>query len=144
VLIAPIDHPWAKVDVLDPEELYEANFILREEGSGTYTAVHEALMQAEIDIHRLQTLLTLGNSEAIALSVQEGLGVGFVSSMVVDRLTHDKVAKIKVRGLEICRDIYIGRQTRLPASAAQIAFWEFVLGIDQPMAPTAEMATDLS
>ncbi|MBN2501657.1 MAG: LysR family transcriptional regulator [Anaerolineales bacterium] len=143
-LIAPLDHPWAQKDFIEPDELYDANFIMREEGSGTFSAVHEALMQSEIDIHRLQVLLTLGNSEAIALSVQEGLGVGFVSSMVVDRLTHDKVAKVKVRGLEICRDIFIGRQTRLPASAAQIAFWEFVQGVDQPFAQAEELALDYS
>ena len=101
-------------------------------------------MQTDIDIHRLQTLLTLGNSEAIALSVQEGLGVGFVSSMVVDRLARDKVAKIKVKGLEICRDIFIGRQTRLPASAAQIAFWEFVQGLDQPFVHEEDLALDYS
>jgi len=75
----------------------------------------------------LNTLLVLGNSEAIALSVAEGLGVGFVSSMVVSRLSQGRVAPITINGLEICRDIQIGHQTRRPATAAQTAFWSFVL-----------------
>lgn len=126
ILIAPLDHPWAKQGEIELEDLYDANYIMREEGSGTFQAVSNGLAQAGVDISRLKTLLTLGNSEAIALSVQEGLGVGFVSCMVFTRLSQGRVAPIRIRGLNICRDIFIGRQTHRPASAAQTAFWEFV------------------
>lgn len=126
VLIAHPDHPWAAQGEIEPEALHESYFIMREDTSGTYNAVAKGLSSAGIDIHDLNTLLTLGNSEAIALSVQEGVGVGFVSEMVVDKLCRENVAVINIRGVELCRDIYIGRQTRLPASAAQNAFWNFI------------------
>jgi len=126
ILIAPLDHPWAQRDFIEPVDLIEANFILREEGSGTYTAVRAALSEVDISINDLNTMLTLGNSEAIALAVQEGLGVGFVSEIVVDRLVKGRVAMVRVRGLEICRDIAIGRHVRRPSTAAQNAFWDFV------------------
>jgi DNA-binding transcriptional LysR family regulator len=126
VLIAPQDHPWAKREEIMPEELYEANFILREEESGTFATVEDALSTINISIHSLNTLLTLGNSEAIALAVQEGLGVGFVSNAVVTGMRQPDVAIIPVHGLTICRDIYIGRHTGRSATVAQSAFWTMI------------------
>ena len=125
-LIAPINHPWSSRGEIEPEELYEVDFIHRESESGTSVAVKEALNNIGIRMDNLKTLLTLGNSEAIALSVQEGLGVGFVSNTVIDKLGEDRVVPISVKGLEISREIYLGRHTRRPASKAQAAFWEFI------------------
>jgi DNA-binding transcriptional LysR family regulator len=132
VLIAPKDHPWAVVGEIDPQELYDVDFIMRESESGTYNTVCEALSQVGVPIDQLNTLMTLGNSEAITLSVQEGLGVGFVSQIVVTKLGPENVTLIKVRGLEIYRVIHIGRHIRRPATTAQDAFWEFIKGIEYP------------
>jgi DNA-binding transcriptional LysR family regulator len=74
----------------------------------------------------LRILITLGNAEAIAMAVQEGLGVGFVSKLVVERFCRDKVAEVRVRDTEICRQIMIGRNRRRPATNAQEAFWNFL------------------
>jgi DNA-binding transcriptional LysR family regulator len=133
VLIAPLDHPWAQKRQIEPAELHKGTFILREGESGTFSAVRDALANLGISIHDLYTLLTLGNSEAIALAVQEGLGVGFVSQMVVERLTEGRVAIIEILGLEIKRQIHIGRHTRRPATSAQTAFWEFVFSSENPL-----------
>jgi DNA-binding transcriptional LysR family regulator len=126
ILIAPLDHPWAERGRINPQDLYKADFILREDESGTYSTVSDCLASKGIAINELNTFLVLGNSEAIALAVAEGIGVGFVSSMVVSRLSRGQVAPIKIKDLEICRDIYIGRQTRRPATTAQTAFWNFI------------------
>ena len=132
-LIVPLQHPWADRNEIDPQELYDVDFIHREAGSGTHLAVQEALREIGIQIEHLKTLLTLGNSEAIALSVQEGLGVGFVSNTVVDKLGQGRVVPVRVRGLEINREIHIGRHTRRPATKAQAAFWEFVCNQTLPI-----------
>jgi DNA-binding transcriptional LysR family regulator len=125
-LITPLNHPWATRGTIHPEELHQADYILREESSGTYMAVREALANSYIYISDLKILLTLGNSEAIAMSVQEGLGVGFISEMVIDRISRKQVAKVKIKGINICRDIYLGRNVRRPSTAAQNAFWDFI------------------
>lgn len=125
-LIAPLNHPWAKTREIDPEELYDADFIMREDGSGTRAAVSEALAEIGIHENELRTFLTLGNSEAIALAVQEELGVAFVSRFVSTRLVADQVATITVRGLTVQRDIYFGRHIRRPATGAQLIFWNYV------------------
>ena len=77
--------------------------------------------------------MTIGNSEAIALAVEEGLGVGFISRIVVTHLVPDRVATLQIRGVELTRDIYIGQHTRRPATTAQSAFWDFVLSLEKPI-----------
>ena len=133
VLVAPIGHPWAKRKSITISDLKEANFILREEESGTYTAVKSAFSAVGYSLRDLNVLLTLGNSEAIALAVQEGLGVGFVSRTVVAGLQRKGIATIAVKGLNISREIYIGRQKRLPATAAQTAFWNLIDDLNPPI-----------
>ena len=125
-LIAPLGHPWAQRGEIEAQELIEGDYIMRETSSGTFSAVREALAKHDISISDLRILITLGNAEAIALAVQEGIGVGFVSKLVVDRLCRDRVAEIRVRGMEICRQISIGRNSRRMATNAQKAFWEFL------------------
>jgi DNA-binding transcriptional LysR family regulator len=133
ILIAPLNHPWAQRGEIEPHELLEADFIMREAVSGTFNAVREALADHDVSTGDLRILITLGNAEAIALAVQEGIGVGFVSQMVVDRLCAGRVAVIKVRGVDICREIYIGRNTRRPATSAQTAFWSFLNHVNPEM-----------
>ena len=125
-LIAPANHPWAKREIIEPEELLLEDFIMREEGCGTYEVAEKGLAEIGISMDQLQQVLTLGNSEAIALAVEEGLGIGFVSQIVVTRLVKHQVAVIPVHGLDMQQDIYIGRNTSLPGTTAQNAFWDFV------------------
>ena len=126
VLVAPLEHPWTKKGEIEPEELLEGDYIMREASSGTFNAVRETLARQNISISDLRTVITLGNAEAIALAVQEGFGLGFISQMVVERICQDKVAEVSVRGVDICRQIYIGRNNRRPATRAQTAFWNFL------------------
>lgn len=125
-LIVPPSHPWASRVSLNPDELCQVDFIHREETSGTYQAAKKALVTLGIHMGDLRTLLTLGNSEAIALAVQEGLGVGFISQTVVDKLVPGKVVPVQINGLDICRDIFISHNVRGPSSKAQEAFWDFI------------------
>ena len=133
ILIAPLDHPWTKKGYIEPEALKEANFIWREEESGTRHVAEKGLQDLDISIDQLKTVLTLGNSEAIALAVQEGIGVGFVSQIVVSRLVEGLVAPIEVRGLDIYQNIYIGCDHSRIGTTVQTAFWEFVTNPHNPV-----------
>lgn len=132
-LVVPLDHPWALRNEIDPHELTDVNVILREEGSGTYDVIMHNLLQVDMSIRDLRSVLTLGNSEAIALAVQEGLGVGFVSKFVVSRLVRGKVKIVRVKGLNMYQEVYIGYNTRRPATMAQDAFWRFVTDPHNPV-----------
>lgn len=133
LLIVPSGHSWAKRAVIEPEDLRDADFIMREEGSGTRTVVAAGLGSVGLTVDDLNVILTLGNSEAIALAVQEGLGVGFVSKFVANRLVREGVHAVAVRGLDLHQDIYIGQNTRNHATKAQQAFWEFVTDPANPV-----------
>lgn len=126
VLIAAPDHPWTLRQEIGLQDLLEADFILPEEGLETHTAVRAVLAQLGISIFQLHTLVSLGSLEAIALTIQEGLGVGFVPELLVNRLVKDKVVQITVSGLDIRRNIYVGRNTRRRATTGQNAFWELI------------------
>jgi len=128
VLIAPADHPWADKKVIEPEELISGRVILREPSSGTYATLQQGLEQVGLHIEDLNSALTLGNAEAIGMAVQEGLGVGFVSEIVVSRLVHGGVEIIAVNGLSehLEHDIYLGRNTMQSSTIAQTAFWDLV------------------
>ena len=128
VLIAPLDHPWAKNGSANLDELQYTRMILREENSGTYNVIKKGLENTGMHIEDLQTALTLSNAEAIAMAVQEGLGVGFVSEVVVSRLVYGRVATIYIKELSehLYQDIYIGRNMLQASTIAQKAFWDFV------------------
>ncbi len=125
-LITPADHPWVGRAEIDPAALLQARFILREQNSGTYQVTREGLAQLGINIEDLKTSLVMGNSEAIAIAVQQGIGVGFVSQMVIDQLVPGKVAIVKVRGLDLNQEIYVCRHRMTPQPRVQAAFWNFI------------------
>ncbi len=125
-LIAPLDHSWSVQDGVTFQDLLNAEFILPDEGSDAYLAVQEAFNQRGISIHHLKSLMILGSPEAIGLSVKEGLGVGFVSSIVVEKLIKNQVKTILIKGLDICQDVYIGQSVDRPCTSAQDAFWDFI------------------
>lgn len=125
-LIAPLTHPWANREVVEPEELYDEQFIMREKDSGTYRNAAQGLQDVGVDIEKLDAFMEIGTSEALALAVEQGLGVGFVSKMVLEKICPERVVVVNVRDLKIIQPIYLGRQTAFPATSAQAAFWEFV------------------
>lgn len=125
-LIAPLNHPWAERGEIDPVDLNEEQFISREKNSGTYQNVARGLLDVGVDIDKLDTFLEMGTSEALALAVEQELGVGFVSKIILETICPNRVAVVKVRGLNVLQPIYLGRQTAFPATSAQAAFWDYV------------------
>jgi DNA-binding transcriptional LysR family regulator len=138
VLVAPLDHPWAEKGRASLDDLFNARLILREQDSGTYKVVKQGLENFGIRIEELQPVLTLSNAEAIALAVEEGLGVSFVSEVVVSRLVSERVAIIYIDGLSerLRQDIYIGRNMLQPSTIAQKAFWDFVTSATNQISKT--------
>jgi DNA-binding transcriptional LysR family regulator len=144
VLIAPLDHPWAKSALVEPEALLHERFIVREESAGTYRTIRAGLARLGIHIADLKPILTVGNSEAIAIAVQQGVGLGFVSQMVVSQMVEGKVAQIHVRGLEVSQDIYLCRHRLQPFNTLQAAFWDFAFQPDTEAMRRLQVAAHLN
>jgi DNA-binding transcriptional LysR family regulator len=86
VIVASPLHPLAKTARrrrLKIRELAQAEWLLREAGSGTRETVEQALLPHLVNI---SASMTLGSSEAIKNSVAEGLGISCLSRSVVRTL----------------------------------------------------------
>jgi DNA-binding transcriptional LysR family regulator len=126
VLIAPKGHPWSQKREIYTDDLYDEGFIMREPQSDLYKVVKKDLMGVGVDIDKLNTRMVMGTSEAIALTVEQGGGCGFVSRMVANKTCGKRVDVINVHGLSIFLEIYFGRQIAHPGTGAQAAFWDFI------------------
>jgi DNA-binding transcriptional LysR family regulator len=127
ILIVPTHHPWAQRDMIAPEELRGVDFILRDPESGTRLETEVALMGAGLSTNDLNVVLELGNSEAVSMAVEEGMGLAFVSRLVAQRgIEMGRIKEVCVAGLTFEREVYIVYSHRHPATRAQTEFWEFV------------------
>lgn len=76
------DHPWVKTEEVSLDVLASANWIVREEGSGT-REVFEAAMLKQAGKPNIG--LELGHTEAIKKAVEAGLGISCLSRLTVQR-----------------------------------------------------------
>ena len=71
--------------------------------------------------------MVIGNSEAISLAVQEGIGVAFLSHLVVSSpLARGELKLVRIPKLKLSQEIWIGRNIHRAATQAPTAFWEFI------------------
>ena len=88
--------------------------------------------------------MVLGNSEAIRMAVQEGLGLGFVSTMVAgESVEAGTLAIVPIEGIEITKTLYMIRSTEIPGTSGGSAFWDYVFAPENEeiLARPARMAT---
>jgi len=76
VIIAPPDHPLAQAQRIPLKRLLEETFLVREEGSGTRSAVERFFTANQL---ALSTPMEMSSNEAIKQGVEAGLGLGIVS-----------------------------------------------------------------
>lgn len=107
VFCAP-DHPWAGRPWLTDEELLVAEWIVREQGSGTRQhfdwAMHGLLPQLHIK-------LELQHTEAIKRAVEAGLGVGCLSAItLVEAFKRGSLVPLAVPQRDFRRRFYFALQ----------------------------------
>ena len=90
--------------------------IVRETGSGARACVEQALARAGTSLADMRIALELGGNEPIVASVRRGLGVAFLSSLVVRAVG---LPSLRVAGLDLGRDFYAvhDRRRALPIAA---------------------------
>ena len=127
VLIVPVDHAWASRASIKPQELREADFIMRDDSAGTRQVMMEGLLEHGIHLDDLNAVMELGNAEAIEMAVEEGIGVSIVSRLVAQRgVDLGRIKIVEVEGLNLERKIYMAYNIRRAATNAQTEFWDFV------------------
>ena len=129
ILIAPVDHPFAERESIQPHELVGQPMILREETAGTRRVMQTGLLEYDIRMSDLDVVMELGSAEAIITSVDAGIGLAFVSRIVASRcLTQGVVIQVPVEGLDLTRQLYMIRHSRRAETRVQSAFWSFCHG----------------
>ncbi|HHI98186.1 MAG TPA: LysR family transcriptional regulator [Thermodesulfatator atlanticus] len=104
-IIASPDHPLAEKKDLTVEDLAEARWIIREEGSGTAEIFKNAISKY---LSNFEVFLELGHTEAIKKAVEAGMGLSCLSALTICREVENGWLKIlHVPGLDITRQLLI-------------------------------------
>ncbi|WP_336491203.1 LysR family transcriptional regulator [Methylobacterium nigriterrae] len=83
VLVVGPDHPFGTRKRLTTTDLAEADWVLREPGSGTRSAFEEALLEFGLSLSSLRVTLELPSNEAVRAAVEAGAGASVLSATVV-------------------------------------------------------------
>lgn len=82
VLVASTDHAWAARGKPSVRTLTDADWVLRERGSGTRSAFEGAMRELGIAAKDLRVVMELPSNEAVRAAVEAGLGVTAISASV--------------------------------------------------------------
>ena len=106
VICAP-SHPFATRESVPYAELAEADWVTREQGSGTRQVVRANLEQHGIDPDELRVLVELGSGEAIVSAIEGGLGIAMVSRYVAEKaLLQGTISRVDVAGPPVTRSFF--------------------------------------
>lgn len=105
VVFAAASHPLAQKRTVSPEDLSEADWILREPGSGTREIFDQAVQGK---LSRIKLLLEFSHTEAIQHTVETGIGIGCASRRtLVDALHRGTVVELDTPYLDLQRDFFL-------------------------------------
>jgi DNA-binding transcriptional LysR family regulator len=99
VLAVSLDHPWAGRRSVEPAELKDTAWALREPGSGTRALFEKALAGFGLKMSDLKLSLELPSNEAIIAAVQAGAGATVVSALAASLAL--KAGMLRRVGLEL-------------------------------------------
>lgn len=121
------DHPLSKREAVDDETLAQAQWILREPGSGTRQAFERAMYGL---MPKLNILLELQHTEAIKRAVENGLGVSCLSYISLkDAFSRGSLVPLKTPQRNFQRMLYAAIHKQKYLSAG-IQKWLELCGID--------------
>lgn len=104
IFCAP-QHALAGRKLLHDKDLVEAQWILREKGSGTRQTFDRAVFDL---IHQLDILLELEHTEAIKQAVEAGLGLGCLSQVSLARdFASGRFVPLRAKGRDFRRSLFL-------------------------------------
>ena len=111
---------------IEVEQLVELPLILMQEGAGVRQMVEDELRRHGRRLRDLRVDLVLGLQESVRTAVQAGYGATFISRRAVEsELAAGTLAEMRVKGLDLKRQIWIARAAGRVQSRAAEAFLAF-------------------
>jgi DNA-binding transcriptional LysR family regulator len=107
-LIIPANHPFAKLETIQKEDLYKLQFITLDSQSTIRKVIDQVLTRCDIDTRRFKIEMELNSIEAIKNAVQSGLGAAFVStSAIAKELQMGALQCIAIEGVIVKRTLCV-------------------------------------
>jgi DNA-binding transcriptional LysR family regulator len=85
-IVVGMTHPWIEKRKVEIADLADADWVLREQGSGTRSEFEAELRRLGLDPAKLKVALELPSNEAVRSAVVAGGGVTAISELVVEAL----------------------------------------------------------
>lgn len=126
VVIAPTNHPLAKLKQVKFTQLATETFLSREPGSGTRSAMERVFAQ-----HQIQPRISMEmeTNEAIKQAVQAGMGLGILSLHSIElELETNRLVVLNVEHFPLLRHWFVAHRNNKRLSSAALAFKDFLLG----------------
>jgi len=125
VVVAPPSHPLVMERSIPLSRLAEETFIVREQGSGTRSAMERFFQQHGLN---LATGMEMSTNEAIKQAVQAGMGLGVVSVHTIAlELETRRLVVLDVASFPILRHWYVIHRKGKRLSVMAQAFKDFLL-----------------
>jgi len=128
VVVTPYKEPYKSENLsITLKDLLNEKFILREKGSGTRNLLEETLKIQDIDIHQLQVIAYVENTEAIKQCIRRGLGISILSKRAIeDEIKYKLLNYVKIKDLDLNRKFYFVYHSQRSPSPLEIEFQRFV------------------
>ena len=105
VLICGIDHRFASLPMIEPSELEQEEFIIREKGSGTRQTFENSMAANHL---AWNAIWTCNNADTIKAAVTEGLGVSVISiRSIVNEIKLGLLCQVAINGIQFKRQFKI-------------------------------------
>lgn len=135
VVIAAPTHPLAQLEQVKFSQLAQEPFLLREQGSGTRSAMERLFAK-----HRtqLRIRMEMETNEAIKQAVQAGMGLGFLSLNSIElELETGRLVMLNVEQFPLLRHWFVVHRSQKRLSSAAEAFKDFLLRVPAPTSPSS-------
>jgi DNA-binding transcriptional LysR family regulator len=130
VLAVPANHELAVKDIIDPQDILNYPYLIREKTSGTRKESEKILNKEGISIKDLQIVAELNTTESILTAISEGLGISLISSIAASKFEKTGLIKcLKLPAyLSAKRKLYLVKKKAEEGKSSNLleTFWEFV------------------
>lgn len=124
VVVTHPDHPLAAKSQIDPSELCDETFLVREPGSGTRMVLERFLEESGVKVARIQEV---GGTENIKQAVMANLGVAVISGHTIHlERQMGLLTVLDVKGMPQIRTWFVVHLDDKELSPAALSFKDFV------------------
>jgi aminoethylphosphonate catabolism LysR family transcriptional regulator len=126
VVFVNVEHPWARRRSIRIRELDGQKVVFREQGSTTRLVFEDALNRAGV---RVIPIIEIGSREGVWMTVQKGIGIGFVSEVAF--APHPRLRMLHIADADIRTHAHVACLAERRESREVRAFLDVVEGLVQ-------------